>query len=106
VAASTDTSHSLITAVYSPTVTGFALDVIGHWVMQLFHHVKFGGFLLLQMECGENDTRSTPVTLNPIQRIEQQIQDSGWPRTQNKDLISLKSYEYKLEIRQRQLESC
>jgi hypothetical protein len=73
VAASTDTSHSLITAVYSSTVTGFALDEIGHWVMQLFYHVKFGGFLLLQMECGESDTRRTPVTLNPTQRIGQQF---------------------------------
>jgi hypothetical protein len=99
VAASADTSCSLIAIVCSPTPAGVAPDVIGWRVVQIFHHVKFEGFLSLLLECGESNTRHTPITPRATptyagSRIEQQIQDSGWPRVQNTDSHWSESQEY------------
>ncbi len=81
------TSCSLIAYVHPPTVAGVALDVTGCWLMQLFHHVKFGGFLHLPQEHGEGDTSKTPITPRApfatttcSDRMGQKIQDSGWSR--------------------------
>jgi hypothetical protein len=85
-----DTSRSLIASVCPPTLAGVALDVIGWLVVQIFHHIKFEGFLRLLLECGESNTSRTPKTpgatpTNAGKWIEQQIQDSGWPRAPNTD---------------------
>jgi hypothetical protein len=57
-----DTSRSLIASVRSPTLAGVALDVIGWRVVQIFHHIKFEGFIRLLLESGESNTSRTPIT--------------------------------------------
>jgi hypothetical protein len=98
VAASADTSRSLIAIVCSPTPAGVAPDVIGWRVVQIFQ-IKFEGFLCFLLECGESNTRRTPITprASPTDagnRIEQQVQDSCWPRVQNTDSHWPESQEY------------
>jgi hypothetical protein len=107
----TGTSRSLIASVRSQTVAGIALDITGWWVVLLFHHIKFGGFLYLPLECRESDTSHTPITprASPAttgNQKEQQIQDSSWSRVQKKDSYWSERQEYKLEIGQRQLKNC
>jgi hypothetical protein len=40
-------------------LAGIALDVTGWPVVQIFHHIKFAGFLLLLLEIGQSDTSHT-----------------------------------------------
>ncbi len=60
-----DTSRSLIVSLLAPTVSGVALDVIGWRIVQLFHHVKFGGFLHIPLKCRERDTSRITLTVCP-----------------------------------------
>jgi hypothetical protein len=94
-----DTSRSLIASVRSPSLAGVALDVIGWRVVQIFHHIKFEGFLHLLLDCGESNTSRTPITPRATptdvgNQIEQQIQDSGWRRAPNTDSHWSESQEY------------
>ncbi len=78
--------------------------------MQIFHHIKFAGFLLSLLECGQSDSCRTPITPRATpsdtgNRIEQQIRDSGWLRVQNRDSHWLEDQELKLDFEQWQLES-
>jgi hypothetical protein len=100
VAASADTSRSLIAFVRTPTLAGVALGVIGWRVVQIFHHIKFTGFLLLLLETGQSDTSHTPISPRATpsasgNSVEQQIQDSGWSRVHKTDSHGSGSQEYK-----------
>ncbi len=57
-----DTSHALIVSLFPPIVVGVALDGKVCLVVQLFHYY-IGGFLLLRLECGKNDTSRPPINI-------------------------------------------
>ncbi len=78
---------------------GEALDVIGRWIVQLFHRTKTCRFLLLPLECGSATIApASPATFgNWVEQHVQSIRnkekvktDSDWSESKEKQTVEIR----------------
>ncbi len=90
--ASVDTSWLIIFTCQSPKVAGVTLDVIGNWMVQLFHHPKLLDVFSFLCKAVSECLSSYYTSLAPTRNKESWKLDSEWSKSFGKQQVEIISW--------------